>query len=166
MNIFKKTLLTLLNKEIADIKRQEYSRGHYTAIIDHEQNKREQMAKNDLLIMRADVGTKVVYCSNEWEDPLFGIIINVIKIKPEHDPLYVVQEALSLSHCYCHKGSLYLADEKMVDAILKLNPFERWNMNLAKGYLAPHLWEKCYPPQTELTDPAVLKQKLKEANFI
>lgn len=166
MNFIKNILLELLEKEIKLIKEEHYAWGHHTGKRDAQVEKEEERQRIEISIMEDSIGRKVIYCSNEWEDPLFGIITGVATFTRAGNAMYVVQNVLTKQTHYCFNGTLHCSDEKMVDAILKLNPFERWNMNLAKGYLAPNMWEKSYPPIKGPTDPALLKQKLKDANFI
>lgn len=165
--MLKRFLLKFLYLEIEEIRDRArilgYDAGYEDAIKEREAERRrvKEITMND------NIGKKVIYTSNEWEDPSFAIIEGVEVIPNSIDGfMYRARDVLTNQTLYFFEGTLYLADEKMVDCILKLNPFERWNMNLAKGYLAPNMWEKCYPPQTELTDPVTLKQKLKEVYFI
>lgn len=166
MNILKQLLLKLLNKEIRQIKQEQYDQGYTLGKFYTDEERRTERLRVKESVMKDDIGEKVIYCSNEWEDPVFAIIEGLQHFGNTDGPMYKARNVLTNEIVYFFEGTVYLADEKMVDCILKLNPFERWNMNLAKGYLAPHMWEKYYPPQTELTDPVVLKHKLKEVNFI
>jgi hypothetical protein len=165
MNIFKKLLIGFLHKEIKKIKREQYSSG-YSRRHQQIEEQKENLRNAELSVMQDWIGQKVIYCSNEWEDPLFGTIVAITSFNNTSCPMYVIEDVFGDSPRYCFNGTLYYADEKMVDAILKLNPFERWNMNLARGYLETNMWSKSYPPSAPLTDPIVLKQKLKEAGFI
>lgn len=158
MNIIKKFLIRFLHKEIEQIK--------YASTVQEKEAKAQENLRIQKSIMDDCIGQKVIYCSNEWEDPLFGTIVGTTSFTNVSDPMYVVENAFGGSPHYCFNGTLYYADEKMVDAILKLNPFERWNMNLAKGYISPNMWDKHYPPVCDITPSAILKQKLKEVGFI
>ena len=53
---------------------------------------------------------------------------------------------------------------QMIDAILKLTPFERWNLSVGKEYV-DNMWSKTYPPEKELTPPDVLRESLKTVGF-
>lgn len=166
MNILKQLLLKLLNNEIRQIKQEQYDQGYTLGKFHAEEERRTERLCAKETVMKDDIGEKVIFCSNEWKDPVFAVIEGLQGFHNVDGPMYKARNVLTNETVYFFEGTLYLADEKMADCILKLDPFERWNMNLAKGYLTPHMWEKCYPPQTELTDPVVLKQKLKEVNFI
>jgi hypothetical protein len=158
MNIIKKFLIRFLHKEIEQIK--------YACTVQEKEAKVQENLRIQKTIMEDCVGQKVIYCSNEWADPLFGTVVAIVSFTNTSDPMYAVEDAFGGCPRYCFNGTLYYADEKMVDAILRLDPFERWNMNLARGYINPNMWEKCYPPICDITPPAILKQKLKDVGFI
>ena len=166
MNILKHFLLKFLSKEIDEIKQRHYDHGYSLGKSNAVKDNRSEIDQLKISIMKDDIGEKVIYCSNEWVDPVFAVIEGLESFNNTDLPMYKARNVLNDETVYFFNRSVYLADEKMVDAILKLNPFERWNMNLAKGYLAPHMWSKWYPPPKDVTDPVILKQQLKEVNFI
>jgi hypothetical protein len=137
----------------------EYFRGRREHILNQEREKNAYLA----IAVEEDIGKKVIYCSNEWEDPLFAIITEKKYLGNNLQLFAGGINVLTNEEIILFTGSYYYADEKLVDCILKLNPFERWNMSARyRGY---NLWSKAYP-NGELTDPVVLKQKLKDVNFI
>ena len=166
MNILKQLLLKFLSKEIEEINKKQYDNGCHVGAQMAVKDRQEMLTSTKIKIMELDIGENVIYCSNEWEDPVFAVIEGLERFNNTDLPMYKARNVLNDETVYFFNGSVYLADEKMVDAILKLDPFERWNMNLAKGYLAPHMWSKQYPPTRNVTDPVILKQRLKEVNFI
>lgn len=107
------------------------------------------------------LGKKVIIITNEWEDPIFGTVI----FYPEKgvEDLIAIQNALSPNTfpIFISPSSVILADDYMVEAILKLNPFERWNIRNRSGM---NMWSKGYPLGS-ITDSETLKGKLQEAGF-
>lgn len=166
MNILKQLLLKLLNKEIRRIKQEQYDQGYTLGKFHAEEERRTERLRVKESVMKDDIGEKVIYCSNEWQDPVFAIIEGLQSFGNVDGPMYKARNVLTNEIVYFFEGTVYLADEKMVDCILKLDPFERWNIKASKTYLGDHMWSKWYPPKKQVTAPAILKQKLKEVNFI
>lgn len=136
-----------------------WNAGYYQRILD--ERERHDFTKE--IMLQDAIGKKVIYCSNEWVDPDFVIIDGYETFGSQK--LMIGKEVITNRRVVLHLGSVYLADEKMVKAILKLDPFERWNMSAGKTLLN-NMWEKTYPPREELTPPDVLETKLREKGFI
>lgn len=166
MNILKQLLLKLLNNEIRQIKQEQYDQGYTLGKFYTDQERRAERLCAKETVMKGDIDEKVIFCSNEWKDPVFAVIEGLQHFGNTDGPMYKARNVLTNETVYFFEGTLYLADEKMVDCILKLNPFERWNMNLSKGYIGDNMWSKWYQPKQDITDPTILKQRLKEVNFI
>lgn len=164
--MLKQILFKLLNKEIEQIKDRAYKQGYIDGgnHFYREQNAERLRVKE--IVMKGNIGKKVIYTSNEWEDPTFAIIEGLEAFHNVDGFMYKARDVLNNQTVYFFEGTIYLADERMVDCVLKLDPFERWNIKASKTYLGDHMWSKRYPPKKQVTDSAVLKQKLKEINFI
>lgn len=165
--MLKQLLLKLLYLEIEEIRdrahRLGYSAGYEDAIKEREAERRrvKEITMND------NIGKKVIYTSNEWEDPSFAIIEEIEAIPNSADGfIYRARDVMTNQTLYFFEGALYLADEKMVDCVLKLDPFERRNIKVAREYIKDNMWSKWYQPKQDITDPMILKQRLKEVNFI
>lgn len=117
----------------------------------------------DVFSIQEDIGKSVIYCSNEWEDPDFIVITGITYVTAAKQPMAVGTNVLTSEEAWLHPRSYYYADKEMLDCILKLNPFERWNMS-AKNQ-GCNLWNKWYP-KGEITDPNILKQKLLDVDFV
>lgn len=164
--MLKQILFKLLNKEIEQIKDRAYKQGYIDGgnHFYREQNAERLRVKE--IVMKANIGKKVIYTSNEWEDPTFAIIEGLEAFHNVDGFMYKARDVLNNQTVYFFEGTVYLADEKMVDCVLKLDPFERWNIKAAREHINDNMWSKWYPPQRSVTDPVILKQRLKEVNFI
>lgn len=67
---------------------------------------------------------------------------------------------------YVKLGTYLIADELMTNAVLKLNPFERWNLTTGKSFTTSNMWVKWYPEKKELSHPFVLEKALREVGFM
>jgi hypothetical protein len=112
------------------------------------------------------IGKKAIYVPNEWMDPSFLIITGITTITKSNRLVHEAYDVLKDVKTFAFVNSIYLADEQMVLAMLKLNPFERWNMSAGKVYFN-NMWTKSYPLNDEdVTKPDVLEAKLRQVNFI
>lgn len=164
--MLKQLLLKFLNKDIEQMKDQAYKQGHCDGgnHFYREQNAERLRVKE--LVMMTNIGKKVIYTSNEWEDPTFAIIEGLESFHNVDGFMYKARDVLNNQTVYFFEGTVYLADEKMVDCVLKLDPFERWNIKSARENINENMWSNWYPPQRSVTDPVILKRRLKEVNFI
>lgn len=78
--------------------------------------------------LKRSINKKIIYCSNEWEDPIFGIVNGFKLFGNLQKPFLSVKNILTNEICYIDCNSYLTADFKMVQTILKLDPFERWNL--------------------------------------
>ena len=79
---------------------------------------------------------------NPYSDPVFGIIERVIKFRETHPCFYVVKDVLTQTKRYFCYGFLHKADAPLVEAMLKLDSFERWNLSRRDHgpYLSDNVW--------------------------
>lgn len=108
------------------------------------------------------LGKRVVILPNEWQDPTFATVIGPYGSDSKDVELQEFFSKIPLKFPYPYK-SLYLADRKMVEAILKLDPMERWNLSAGKVYNS-NLWK----PQGKgdhYTPSDILLKKLEDNNF-
>ena len=153
--MFRKLIRFLAKKQIDD--------AFIAGAIDRERRQYREKLETNLFSIRDDFGKKVIYCSNEWEDPIFAVIYGVAYITAAKVPMAKGLNVLTGEEVMLDPGSYHYADTKMVDAILKLNPFERWNIGMRYKY--ENMWSKAYP-NGPITEPEVLRNKLKELGFI
>lgn len=126
------------------------------------QHEHERRLNSQIALAETCVGEKVIYCSNEWQDPIFGTV-NSFEIIT-NSVFLNIKNVLDGEIYTQHVGSVLKADEKMVRAVLKLDPFERWNLTAGK-VLCSNMWEKSYQNK-EITAPHILLKKLLEVGFI
>lgn len=158
--MIKSRLMEFFFKEELDrLKKQAFNEGSTSA-----RNEREKvMQELDEHKLNRLMGSKGIYIPNEWCDPDFFIITHPEYIGGRR-PAYGYKNVLTGEKGYALINTVLPADEKMVEAVLKLNPFERWNMCTSKNTLS-NMWSKSYP-LGEITDSDTLRKRLKEVNFI
>lgn len=116
--------------------------------------------------MKEAIGKKIIYCSNEWSDPLFAIVTGITHVTLSQQPVLACKDVITGEDSIVYPGSFYYADELLTLTILKLNPFERWNMSVGKLSHMTNMWNKWYPPKESITDSIVLESKLREVGFL
>jgi len=109
-------------------------------------------------------GKKIIYCSNEWEDPTFAIVTGSTTVTKALQPMLVAKNVLTDEEVYIHPGTYYMADELLTMTIIGLNPFQRWN--LTTGKTRSNMWFKGYMPTTPLTESWILEDKLRSCGFL
>lgn len=106
------------------------------------------------------IGKKVITINNEWEDMVIGIVTSTTRIaKTNH-------LVLSINDCftgleYFSSGPVYKFDIETLNALLKLTPYERWNLRVPH---APVVWGK--PFSKIITPPAKFRENLKTVGYI
>lgn len=118
-------------------------------------------------IISMATGKKIIYCSNEWEDPIFAVVRGVTHVTKARVPMLICINVLTNENVYVDLQSFYYSDPRMVEAILKLNPFERWNLRVGTNAIASaNMWSKQYAPRKPITPAFVITRKLKAVGFI
>lgn len=112
-----------------------------------------------------DIGKKIIYCPNEWQDPLFGWIIGTDRVTAGNSLMVKVKNALTDEIVLVHPESFFYTDEMFTLAILKLNPFERWNMKVAKLYYSNLMWTERYRKES-ISDKQELDYALRKSGFL
>ncbi|MCE5225868.1 MAG: hypothetical protein LLG05_08390, partial [Porphyromonadaceae bacterium] len=95
MNFIKRMLISFLNKEIEAIKEDYLNSSLSVKIRERDHNKEVEKQATQRSIMIDEIGQKVIYCSNEWEDPLFGTIVGVTELESYCPQMYIVEDALT-----------------------------------------------------------------------
>lgn len=161
-----KTLLKRMTKSLMDQSRRDGYRDGYDEACRVKIRERDEIEYSN---MTEEIGTKVISCINPYSDPVFGIIENVIKFRETHPCMYVVKNALTQANHHCFYGTLHKADPALVEAILKLDSFERWNLSKRRyvgPYLSDNLWASPGESDTVSTPPDVLRKKLIDVGFL
>ena len=112
------------------------------------------------------IGKKIIYCPNEWCDPLFAVVTGLSDITNSSTPMLTCKNVITDEESFVSLGTFHYADELLTLTILKLNPFERWNMTISKLAHMRNMWQKYYPHKKELTDSMILEDKLREVGFL
>jgi hypothetical protein len=162
MSIISKIITKLAYKQIEEAKIQARTNGYQEGIRKY-WNDKEQRLEHEYNT-RA-VGKKIIYCSNEWEDPHFGIIVGTAKVTAGDCLMVKSRDVLTGQIHLIHPESFYYTDELMTLAILKLNPFERWNMSIGKLSHMHLMWNKRYQ-KSHITSSRELEFKLRKCGFL
>ena len=150
----------LFRKQINQIKNESFQEG-----VQYEQQRcADSKSKIEEYLARDWIGRKGIFIPNEWVDPNFFTVTGVTNISRGSQLVHTYVDALTGKEGIALIGTVLPADELMVKALLKLNPFERWNMCSSKNTTV-NMWSKNYPLE-EITDSEVLYRKLKDVNFI
>lgn len=145
-----------------DILSEAWKAGHDFAIRQHEAEvDRGRDIEYHVQLARL-LGKRVVILPNEWQDPTFATVIGPYGSNRTVVQLQEFFSKIPLKFPYPYK-SLYLADRRMIEAILKLDPMERWNLSAGKAFNS-NLWK----PQVKndhYSKPEELLKKLEDNNF-
>jgi hypothetical protein len=164
-SLFNKFVLWLADDHIRAARRLAYA-AHETKAT----QRREEIQKFEI---ENAMGKKIIYCSNEWTDPDFGTVVGVEYFTKDNNlilkcknALFGVQGHNVEDFFYVMLGTYFMADELMTNAILKLNPFERWNLRTGTSVTVSNMWGKWYPEKKQLTHPSTLENNLRKAGFM
>lgn len=144
------------------IKTKAWSDGHKFALTQHNSEVERGKAINYEVQLKRLLGKRVVILPNEWQDPTFATVIGPYGSSNVEVELQEFFSKTPLKFPYPYK-SLYLADRKLVEAILKLDPMERWNLSAGKAFNS-NLW-KPQGKNEHYSKPEELLKKLEDNNF-
>lgn len=107
-------------KQIQIIKETSMREGYRNRIdfVEKENRQIEISQLNEML------GKKVICFSNEWENPVIGIVKEITTITQANQPVPVILDYLTMKEGIS-LTEVYPYTEQRFEAILKLNPFER-----------------------------------------
>ena len=145
-----------------DILSETWKAGHDFAIRQHEAEVDRGRDISYHVQLARLLGKRVVILPNEWQDPTFATVIGPYGSSNTEVELQEFFSKTPLKFPYPYK-SLYLADRKLVEAILKLDPMERWNLSAGKAFNS-NLW-KPQGKDDHYTPSDVLLKKLDDNNF-
>ena len=164
-SLFNKFVLWLADDHIRAARRLAYVTHETKAT-----QRREEIQKFEI---ENAMGKKIIYCSNEWTDPDFGTVVGVEYFTKDNNPILKCKNALFgvqghnvEDFFYVMLGTYIMTDELMTNAILKLNPFERWNLRTGTYVTGSNMWGKRYPEKKQLTHPSILEYNLRKAGFM
>lgn len=114
--------------------------------------------------IKKSIGKKVIFCPNEWQDPVFVTVDNIIYVSMSDNPMAVGVDVLTGQQVCLFADTYYPADARMIKTILKLDPFERWNMSVGRLSHMCLKWDS-NGTKHELTHPDAILIKLIESGF-
>lgn len=162
MSIISTLISKLASKQIELAKIRAINDGIKIGIRKYVKEKEERL---EIQYNTSDVGRKIIHCSNEWEDPHFGIIVGTEKITASDYLMVKSKNVLTGEINHIFPESFFYADELLTLAILKLNPFERWNMSIGKLSHMSLMWNKYYQKE-QITPTRELEFKLRKCGFL
>lgn len=116
-------------KEITILTANHYNKGYQDRINSSVEEKR----KIELFELEEMIGKKVICISNEWENPIIGIVKEVITITKANNPVAIVIDYLTMKEIMV-LGKIYPYTEQRFEAILKLSPFELCSLIYSNFY--------------------------------
>lgn len=105
------------------------------AILEEKQKNREQREQLNTLCIEVDIGTAFISVTNEWDNPIIGIVLGVVYVTAGNCPIALVYDFISNQVVLCGNARLPYTDYNL-DAVLKLDPYQRWNL-IARSSLEP-----------------------------
>lgn len=162
MSIISKIISKLAEKQIEQAYKQGYHSAYKEHVTDREQNTQEYYLR---LYNESLKGRKIIYCPNEWCDPIFAIITGAGRYYTSGQVMVEARDVLAQETTLLNPNSFYIADELMTKTILKLNPFERWNMGVGRLSHMSNIWSKGYG-YGNITSNEKLEMQLRECGFL
>lgn len=113
------------------------------------------------------VDKNCMYFPNKWADPVFFIGKDIEIYGAYGDAVMLIgTNVFTGEEVLAFANSVFEATEPMIEAILKLDPFERWNLVRRDSRLGKnHLWKKTNPNATYLFEDE-LREKLRSVGFL
>lgn len=155
-DLFNKLIHKIASKQIA----QAFNQGYFHKLQETIDNRRI----DDEYVIRQSIGKKVIYCPNEWQDPVFVTIDNIVYVSKADNPMAVGVDVLTGQSVCLFANSYFPAYAKMIKTVLKLNPFERWNMSVGRLSHMSLKWDS-KGTKKELTHPSAIIIKLIQCGF-
>ncbi len=112
--------------------------------------------------LNKSIGEKIIYCPNTWQDPIFAVILTVNNV---NDQVYfLIRNVLTDEKSIITLGSFFYTNELLTLSILKLNPFERWNLAIGRLSINHYKWIR--NKDSEITNSLSLENELRRNNFL
>ncbi len=123
LNAFAKMLNLYTKEQVEVIRKCEKLNGKI------EESDRYFKRKEEIEIscIEQDVGKPFICISNEWENPVIGIVLGVEFVSAARQPVVKIYDFISDSVKIIFGKRLPFNDYNL-NAILKLDPYERWNL--------------------------------------
>ena len=123
------------------------------ALCSDQQRRNEESDKINSFQYYEQLGSIVIYTSNEWTDLVIGTVIRIDHITQNNCPVLIIDDILSSEERMILTHQVYPFSREMREAILKLNPWERWNL---KSLNSPVPWNKPKQSSQLLTNSEIL----------
>lgn len=157
ISLIKKILFFIFPRTMESIVRASEHNGQMLMI----EERRKSKVLDNQYVLAEWIGKPAIFFGNEWQDPVIGIVIEQANLTNTSELMVRVKDYVSGDDHYVWASSLLFADKPMIDAILKLNPFERWNI---RSKVSVNLWCKKYP-NGEIKTPEEIKNCLRKNKF-
>ena len=83
--------------------------------------------ESELTYSKHLIGHPVICVSNEWKNPVIGFVTEIKLVSKALCPLPVIYDELTGTSLICF-GVVYEYTEQRMNALLTLDPFERWSL--------------------------------------
>lgn len=97
------------------------------------------------LCIEVDIGKLFISVTNEWDNPTIGVVLDVEYVTAGNCPIAKVYDFITNTVVLCGNSRIPFTQYNL-DAILKLDPYQRWNL-VAKSSLdldKPKYNEDCF----------------------
>lgn len=148
----------MFEKFIKWLAREQISTAYKLGILNEQERRYNEIKNTDWLISRSLIGKFVIYTSNEWEDPVIGLVTRVDGITLANSPALIINDIISGEERMVLSSHVYDYAPETLDAILKLDPYQRWNL---KSFYSQVTYDK--PKHcNKLLTPEEVKQKVRD----
>ena len=142
---------------IKSIRSESYNKGYN----DSANDRNKQRNSDKLFEMKELVGKKVITFSNEWEDMVVATVIGIDLITQAKQPILRIKDCFT-GFEYLTFGQVYEFNEDLLNGLLMLTPYERWNIKVPHAQVS---WDKPHL-KTQISSPISFRDKLREVNFL
>lgn len=95
-----------------------------------EQTRKDEFARNAAFLR---IGDPIIVVGNEWENLIVGFVVDVDLITAAQQPAFIVKDYLSGTTCMTFGEVIDFSNQRL-NALLKLDPFERWSLISKMGH--------------------------------
>lgn len=112
-----------------------------------EKMKQDEQEQQDIkaICIEIDIGKLFISVTNEWDNPTIGVVLGVEYVTAGNCPIAKVYDFITNTVVLCGNSRIPFTYHNL-DAILKLDPYQRWNL-LAKSSIdhdKPKYNEDCF----------------------
>lgn len=145
-------MLESFNKGVLSGKNVGASEALYQRITDQKES--------DLFELQKFMDQKIIVFGNDWEDPFFGYGTGIELITKAQQPVLCFKNAIT-GEVSVTFGKVFLYNESLMNAVLMLNPYQRWELATGQNLLMTE-----NDKLSDLTPPEEMVSTLKDIGYL